>query len=177
MLSRSLFSLLGFALLLAFPSSLPAAGNLVDGAEADLIYNPVTGNVQIDARDETSMRITSFVIATDQDDMRPENFVENPPGNLGPFLNIGTNTDATSSQFGQTDPTSGVWSNPTDLGDIFPPGMDVLELFDYLTRADYGAHIPSGNTFDLIVVPESSGYAQMFVVLLLSGSLSRKRST
>ena len=121
---------LALAFVLSTGSPLLAAGNLVDGEEADLIYDPVTGNVQLDASDTPTMWIISFVFATDQNSFRPENFVENEPGNPGPFLNVGTNTDETASRIGQTDPLGGAlgWSNPTNMGDIFPPGMNSTRI-------------------------------------------------
>ena len=51
MLNRGREIALGLACLLTMHSSLLGAGNLVDGDDADLIYDPATGNVQLDASD------------------------------------------------------------------------------------------------------------------------------
>ena len=150
-------------------SSSFGAGNLVDGIDADLIYNPMTGNVQLDASDTRAKELVSFILATDQNNLRPENFVESSPQNLGPWLNVGTNTDATTFQIGQTDPLGGAvpWVSG-DLGDIFPPGMDQGELAEYLTTADYASELGVIGQFDLIVVPEPSTFVFMLGGLLFA---------
>ena len=167
MLSSSRHILLGVALLLALESTLFAAGNLVDGIDADLIYNPATGNVQLDARDRDEMRITSFFFKNDQNNFRVDNFV-------APFIDVGTNTDNTTFQIGQTDPVPTTWENPTNLGDIFPTGMSQRQLADYLTAADY-ASVITGGSLDLIVVPEPNRFSLAFNCLLLVTSWRRKR--
>ena len=56
---------------------------------ADLIYDPVTGNVTLDPSDTESGIILSFVLGTDQNNMRNEN-------SMLPFVDVGTNTETSS---------------------------------------------------------------------------------
>ena len=74
--------LFGVAVLLMIHSSLFAAGNLVDGDDADLIQS---GDGECAAGCQNR---SSALSLTDQNSLRPENFVENEPGNPGPFLNF-----------------------------------------------------------------------------------------
>ena len=80
------------------------AGNTTDGENADLIYDPATGNVTLDASDTAAGMFISFVMATDENNMVPENLPSSADGSTGPFIDVGTNTDATTFQIGQTDP-------------------------------------------------------------------------
>ena len=73
------------------------AGNLTDVADADLVYDPGTGEVTIDALDTAEAQVISFVIGTDQNNM-------DTTASMLPFIDVGTNTDNTSFQIGQTDP-------------------------------------------------------------------------
>ena len=66
------------------------AGNLEDGANADLVYDPATGNVTLDASDTSSQQFISFVFSTDQNDMRHENLTTSADGSAGPFIDVGT---------------------------------------------------------------------------------------
>ena len=169
MIKRQLF--FGPMVWLLFSSLLFGAGNLVDGDDADLIYNPATGNVRLDAADTNSMRIVSFVLGNDQDSFRSDNFIK-------PFLNLGTNTDATPFQIGQTDALGGVWdqTKPSNLGNIFPLGMNQSELAEYLTLAAYSAELGgSGGTFDLIIVPESAVLSPVIAGFLLALQSRRRR--
>ena len=123
------------------------------------------------------MTLISFFFETDQNSFRPENFVESSPGNPGPFLNVGTNTDATTSQIGQTDPLGGVWdrTKPTELGDIFPVGMNQIELSDYLTVAEYASDLARGGTFDLLIVPESADASPVIAGFLIALQSRRRK--
>ena len=104
------------------------AGNLEDGDNANLIYDPATGNVTLDAGDTASGVLISFVLGTSENNMLPENLTESAPGNAGPFVDVGTNTDATTFQIGQTDPLNQGAGPLIELGQIMPPGMDVDQL-------------------------------------------------
>ena len=123
------------------------AGNLADGSDADLRYDPANGNVVLDASDTSSGVILSFVLGTDQNDLANQSFIE-------PFIDVGTNTDKTTFQIGQTDPL-GLGAGPLiDLGNIFPVGLDQASLADYLTLAEYASDLGAGGMLDLVVVPE-----------------------
>ena len=153
------------------------AGNLTNGNDADLWYDPATGNVTIDASDTASGSIISFVLATDSNDMRPENF---QPGKdaaaatAGPFIDVGTNTDATTFQIGQTDPLSMGAGPRVNLGDILPAGINSPgALAEYLTLADYASALGVGGQLDLRIVPEPSG--GLLLVMGVIAFLRRRR--
>ena len=135
------------------------AGNLEDGDDADLVYDPTTGNVTIDASDTDTGLLISFVVGTDQNNM------DTTESEL-PFIDVGTNTDNQPFQIGQTDPLNQGAGPSVDLGNILPTGMDLNALSDYLTIAEYASALGSGGTLDLRVVPEPST-----LVLLLAGAL------
>ena len=139
------------------------AGNTTDGADADLIYDPANGNVTLDASDTSSGLFISFVLGAN-DGMRPENLTESAPGNAGPFFDVGTNTDAKTFQIGQTDPLNQGAGPEINLGDIFPAGLDLAGLADYLTLANYASELGAGGELDLIVrIPEPSSIALMLL--------------
>ena len=142
------------------------AGNLTDGADADLIYDPTTGNVTLDASDTAAGQIISFVIGTDQNDLRTSE------ADL-PFIDAGTNTDNTTFQIGQTDPLNQGAGPLVDIGNILPTGMDLAALSNYLTIAEYASELGSGGTLDLRVVPEPSSLVLGLFGLL--GLATRRR--
>ena len=107
-------------------------------------------------------------MATDQDNMRPENFTTSSDGSAGPFIDVGTNTDATTFQIGQTDPLNLGDGPILNLGNIFPEGMNQDGLNAYLTLADYASELGVGGEMSLhVVIPEPSA-----LVLALLGMLS-----
>ena len=125
----------------------PGAGNKTDGPDnADLIYNYVTGNVQLDASEAAGGVMNNFVLQNG-DDAFITGVVNFPWVSLQTDLVFEiSNSDGTMVGF------SGMW----DLGDIFPTGMmdvDALEVF--LTGATYvGVQGTGVQTLDLIAVPE-----------------------
>ena len=125
----------------------PGAGNKTDGPDnADLIYNYVTGNVQLDASEADGAVMNNFVLQNG-DDAFITGVVNFPWGSLQTDLVFEiSNSDGTMIGF------SGMW----DLGDIFPGGMmDVDALEAFLTGATYvGAQGTGVQTLDLIVIPE-----------------------
>ena len=143
-----------FGWVLAFPA-ICWCQSTGDGPAADLIYNPFTGDVILDAADTRSNRIESFVLANGENSFRTENFVESFPGNLGPYIDTGTNTDNTPFQIGQANPLGGLTEageGQTPLGAIFPVGMrSVTELAGYLTLREYAAELGLAGTFDLLL--------------------------
>ena len=135
-----------------FQSDLPTGGPAVDGPDADLIYNPFTGDVQIDASDTNSNAFISFVFATEQDNFRPENFVASRDGSAGPFFDVGTNTDTKTFQIGQTDPLNLGVGPIVSLGEIFAPGINSTAALDeYLTLSEYASELGQGGSFDLLI--------------------------
>ena len=160
--AKQIFS---FCVVVFLVSAIPAlgAGNLDDTEHADLIYNRLTGNVTMDASDTASGKILSFVFATDQNNMRPQNLVESSPGDWGPFIEL-DGDEFYPFQIGQTDPLKRGVGPVFDLGDIFPPeiGESPEGLASYLTLAEYASELGAGGMFDLIVVPEPSSGAIAF---------------
>ena len=141
---------------------------------ADLIYDPATGNVTLDAGDTASGKFISFVLASDANNMLPENLTKSSDGSAGPFFNVGTNTDATTFQIGQTDPLNQGAGPLIDLGNIFPAGMDNRSLGEYLKLAEYASELGVGGTLDLVWIPEPSGLALGLLAAL--GMLRYRRS-
>ena len=144
------------------------AGNTTDGDDADLIYDPATGNVTLDASDTGSGLLISFVIGTDENDLQTDGF-------QAPFIDAGTNTDNTPFQIGQTDPLNQGAGPLVDLGNILPAGISSIEeLSGYLTLAEYASELGAGGTLDLRIVPEPSTLALAIWLPLVM--LRRKRS-
>ena len=141
------------------------AGNLADGDDADLVYDPATGNATIDASDTGSGMIISFVLGTDQNNM-------NTTESILPFIDAGTNTDNQPFQIGQTDPLNQGAGPLVDLGNILPSGLDLAGLEDYLTLAEYASELGQGGTLDLRIVPEPSSLILLMVGLI---ALLRRR--
>ena len=135
------------------------AGNLTDGADADLVYDPSNGNVTLDASDTNSGQLISFVVGTDANDM-------DTSSSTLPFIDVGTNTDNTPFQIGQTDPLNQGAGPQIDLGNILPVGMDLQSLSDYLTIAEYASELGQGGTLDLVVVPEANASLMALLGLL-----------
>ena len=143
------------------------AGNLTDGDDADLVYDPATGNVTIDASDTAAGQIISFVIGTDQNNM-------DTSATVVPFIDAGTNTDNTPFQIGQTDPLNQGAGPLVDIGNVLPTGMDLTALSEYLTIAEYASELGVGGTLDLRVVPEPSSIALAAIGLLALALRKRK---
>ena len=137
-----------------------------NGEPAELIYDPATGNVKLDASRTDTGSIVSFVLGTED-----ATFIADEA--MLPFADIGANTDATAFQIGQTDALNQGAGPIVDLGNIFPTGIaDASELSDYLSLAEYASDLGSGGTLQLSVVPEPSS-----ITLLMLGiaSIARRR--
>ena len=155
-----------------------AAGNLFDGPDADLIYNPFTGGVWIDASDTASQKIISFFVVTENNDFRPENFTP-------PFPDTFTNTDRETFLIGQSDPLLEGTGPLIPMGEIFPVAIasDEESLSAYLQLAEYASTndgtsgivldlkvCVTQNCDELLVVPEPStpllvGFAMILFAL------------
>ncbi len=114
---------------------------------ADLVYDPTTGNVKLDAAKATGAVITNFVLKN------AAGGADFNTGALLPFSNFTakstvleiSNTDLTTVGF------SGIWN----LGNVFPTGLDLTTLSALLTQDTYVGTLGSGNLgFNLVVVPE-----------------------
>src|SRR5690606_5826373 len=89
------------------------AGNLTDGADADLVYDPTTGDVCLDGSDTASGKIISFVLINDAGQTKPV-----ADGRM-PFVVTPVNTAHLPKQIGQADLTfQGV--DMACLGPILP---------------------------------------------------------
>jgi len=126
-----------------------------DPNRANLIYGPTSGYVILDATDATGDGgavgggvITSWALENDEDAF---------PNTFEPFFypfasSLETNTPG---QISQTDLGMDGFSSLWDLGNIFPTGMDIYELRDYLSLASYTGEPGTGNfDFDLIIGPD-----------------------
>ena len=164
-------------LVMNWTGAIQQAGGLDEpgDAEADLIYDRATGNVKIDASDTASGVILSFVLATEASDLRPENLTANQ-GNVGPFVDVGTNTDAKVFQIGQTDPLNQGDGPMIDLGNILPEGIPNAEaLSEYLTLANYASALGSGGELDLVVIPEPGAWAVVLSGMFAGVVAGRRR--
>jgi hypothetical protein len=112
--------------------------------------------------------LVSFVIGSAQNNMNTAN------AEL-PFIDVGTNTDNTPFQIGQTDPLNQGDGPLIDLGEILPLGMSAESLSEYLTLAEYASELGQGGELDLVIlaeVPEPTAFA----LSLLSGlAFARRR--
>jgi len=131
-----------------------SAGNLIDNVSiADLIYDPATGDVKLDASEAAGGVVTSFQLETAAGSFIPGNYV-GPTGGLGGcFKDVGADVIADS------DLTFVGFSGIHDFGNIFPVGMDLAQLEAYLTTAVYTGALGSGQQQIDLVIPEPATLA------------------
>jgi len=126
----------------------PGAPGLFEGTDspdrADLLYDPNTGNVKLDASDAAGGVITTYALENLSGRMEPND------ATLCPFDGNSTDT-ATAYQISQTDLDGDGFSGIWDLGDIFPTDMGLVELEDFLSLDQYCGTMGSGYfEFDLL---------------------------
>jgi len=135
----------------AFTGTLSAGSTADDdgGGAADLIYDPATGDVRLDASEASGGMITSFQIETGAGTFIPGNYIR-PAGGFGR-----TTEQVETGVMGDGDWTFAGFCGAHDFGEIFPAGMDLEQLQAYLTTAVYTGALGSGQQpLNLVVVPE-----------------------
>jgi hypothetical protein len=138
----------------AFTGALPTE-NLPDGGgNADLIYDPATGDVWLNASEAAGGVVTSFQLENADGTFTPGNYV-GPTGGLGGcFKDVGADVIADS------DLTFAGFSGIRDFGNIFPAGMDLAQLEAFLTTAVYTGAFGSGQQqIGLMLIPEPATLA------------------
>ena len=102
-----------------------------------LVYDVQTGEVILDfsAAFSDCRAYTSFTIGDEQGNLIPDDLVRGNPfdkndvGNAGPLLDVGSNTDLSPFQIGQTDPFNfGLDGQTVSLGEILPPHFAFTSL-------------------------------------------------
>jgi hypothetical protein len=112
----------------AAPYTLPTATG-----SATLTYDPLTGNVKLNATTAGGAKITSFQLQTSAATIIPANYNTVTGGTYN-----GTYKNVTTSVIGDTDTSlAGVTGSAIDLGNVFPTGMDLTQLTAYLTTRVY----------------------------------------
>lgn len=171
---------LGFTL----TASTFAAGNLIDSPTlADLIYEPVTGNVKLDASEAPGAVVTSFQLENATNAFLPGNYISlNGTAGFG-----GAFEDATTAVIGDSDGTFVGFGGVVDLGNIFPAGLDPNGVAALLTTASFVGQAGSGiQTLDIVIaavqnpptrVPVTSpvGLAALGAAFALGGMLIARR--
>ncbi len=129
-----------------------------DPSLADLIYDPATGNVKLDATEAAGGVITNFVL---KNASGGEDFVTGVVN--FPFT---TFQEDLPTEISNTDGTLTGFSDVWDLGNVFVAGLDEASLSDWLTKATYVGALGTGvHTFDFVVVPEPGALALLFCAL------------
>jgi hypothetical protein len=130
---------------------------------ADLIYDPLTGDVTLDPTDAVGGVITNYVLLDAEGGFLP--------GNFDPIFDNFTTT-ATVTETSETDLTTVGFAVATSIGPILPTGMDLVQLHALLDQYTYVGQLGSGQfTFDLVVIPEPLG---LWLLALGVVSLARR---
>jgi hypothetical protein len=132
----------------------------------DLLYDPSTGNVKIDA---DGAEILSFIWRSAMQFVDGAADFSDLDSDVGPFES--QFADSTESQIGWASglfPVNMGFDGPqlADIGNVFPTGLDQTGLQNLFTRNEWTSP-PLGTvagSFDLVVVPEMNA----FVYLLMS---------
>lgn len=129
---------------------------------ADLIYNPITGNVTLDATEAAGGIISTFQLENFDATFLPANYIAVTGGTYnGVFKNI------TASVIGDTDFTFTNFSGIRDIGNVFPVGIaDEAALTTYLKTRVYTGSLGSvQQQFDLVFaqIPEPATAALLLL--------------
>lgn len=146
--------------------TLATASVTTGDGQADLIYDPITGNVILDATDVG--QIISFFLEGNG------NVFDTDETNL-PFIDTGTNTDNVAFQIGQTDALNIGFTGQFDLGDVLATGLTQSELEAAFKQTGYVFALGQGvQTFDIGIaaIPEP---ATVGLILLGGGGLLYRR--
>ena len=136
------------------------AGNKTDsGTIADLIYDPATGNVKVDASEAAGGKVASFQLENAAGTFIPTNYIGLTGGTFGTPVAGDGYEDVTTHVIGDSDMSFAGFTGIHDFGNVFPAGMDLDALEAYLTTAVYtGAKGTGQQQFDL-VIPEPATMA------------------
>ncbi|REJ66940.1 MAG: PEP-CTERM sorting domain-containing protein [Planctomycetota bacterium] len=128
----------------------------------DLIYDAVTGEVILDP-DGSS--IIGYSLRNESGAFLP--------GNFNPVLG----GVATATSIILEEAAFGSLASPASIGNVFPAGMDITELFQFLSNNQVSRSLGTPLVpFDLIVVvPEPSTYAMAALGLMAVGALGWRR--
>jgi hypothetical protein len=142
------------------------AGNVTDSPTlADLVYDPSTGNVTLDASEASGSVITNYVLRNGTSSFAFANFTPVLPGVFD---------TKTATEISESDGSGAGVGGLLNLGNIFPTGMTVTQLQSYLTTASYVGQLGSGvQTLDLTVIPEPTTLALLGLGGLLCGRRRR----
>ena len=166
--------LLAMLFVLAIATSALAAGQPDDTGEANLIYDPITGNVKLDPAQAPGGVILNFVLKDTEGGF-------NAPG-VAQFPFSGILITDLPTEISQTDPTTTGFSATWDMGNIFPTGMpDAGTVAAFLDTATYVGQLGTGvHEFDIVTrgandppVPEPAGLGLIGLAML---AVKRKRS-
>jgi len=151
----------------AVAATLAAPASFTPGDDrADLIYDPATGNVKLDATDVG--KIISFFLEGDGE-------VFDPSRTNLPFLETTTNTDNVAIQIGQTDVLNQGFTGVWDLGDVLEAGLTQSELEALFLRTGYVFALGQGvQSFDVGLVPEPASLTLMTMAGMLLVSRRRR---
>ncbi|HSI32036.1 MAG TPA: PEP-CTERM sorting domain-containing protein [Tepidisphaeraceae bacterium] len=137
-------------------------------SKANLVYNPATGHLILDAGEAAGAVITNFVL---KNAAGGTDFVTG--ANL-PFDNF--TKKSTGLEISNTDLTATGFSGTFDLGVVLPTDLTETDLTNLLTQRTYVGSLGSGTqTFDVVVapVPEPGTFGLLGAAAI--GLLARRR--
>ena len=131
--------------------------------EAQLSYDPATGNVTLDASLAPGAKITSFRLLSSGGDLNAPGVVVFPSANL-------FTTDQTTEIF-WSDPNGVGFAGLHNLGAILDSGLTLAQIQAALSGATYTGQLGTGvRDLDITVVPEPGG-----LMVLAAGALAMAR--